>query len=185
MNIIIWIITAIITLSSPVNEITSNAFNSLETAWSISYKAAQIVLEERVAKQHDETVDDESDDKSIMASDDVEDSTGYTDADVIYWNSFATIYGFQSYNGYGTKAEFIEYAQRMVYNAETYGDPYYEDTVYEEPYEEPYVESSIQPSGEPTDNIYEGATTENSYNFSDGHREGVWHQTEDGAWIYH
>lgn len=44
---------------------------------------------------------------------------------------------------------------------------------------------NVSPSGEPTDNIYEGKPTENFYNFSDGYRQGIWHQTEDGSWIYH
>lgn len=71
-----------------------------------------------------------------------------------------------------------------------------EPAVSEEVVETPQVEftdetpqetpaQNVSPSGEPTDDIYEGKPTENFYNFSDGYRQGIWHQTEEGAWIYH
>lgn len=41
MNTILWLITVVFTLATPVTEITQNAYNSVSVAWSISFKAAR------------------------------------------------------------------------------------------------------------------------------------------------
>lgn len=117
-----------------------------------------------------------------------EDSSGIQndnsiDDDLEYWNNLAYVYGFQAYNGFGTHSEFIEYAKRMVYNAETYGDPYYEETLYEEPI---YQESDNTPSADhdTSNGLFEGALTEEFYWFGDEYRQGIWHQMPDGSWMY-
>lgn len=155
MNTILWLITVVFTLATPVTEITQNAYNSVSVAWSISFKAARIELEERVANQGDEASEDNEEDNSS------EDTSDYTDADVAYWNGLALQYGFQTYNGFGEFSQFVESAAQLVYNAQTYGDPYYEDqglqVYYEDEdgilWENPIYENRWGPEDDPTNQV--------------------------------
>lgn len=86
-------------------------------------------------------------------------NSGYTDADIAYWNSIANQYGFQSFGGQSDFASYVEYAQSAVQNAEVYGTPYPELEYINPPAEEnlqTYIEDEYG-------NMYENPIYENRY----------------------
>ena len=159
MNTFIYLIIALITVSSPATDISSNAFNGIEMTWSIASNAARALLEELVANQ--EVEESEVVEVEIAEVEPVQESQGYTDADVAYWNGLAMEYGFQVYNGFGDFNQFVESAQQLVYNAQTYGNPYYEDqglqTFYEDEngvlIENPVYENRWGPEDDQTNQV--------------------------------
>lgn len=163
MNVLIYLLIALSTLSVPVKDISSGAFKGIEVTWSIASNAAISVLEERVAQKESEESVDESVAEVIDTEEAFEDSRGYTDADVAYWNGLAWEYGFQPFNGFGDFNQFVESAKDMVYKAQTYGDPYfgYENdglqTFYEDEHghliENPIYENRWGPEDDPTNQV--------------------------------
>ena len=176
MNYIIYLMLALFTLQSPFSSLVSSGFKGMDTVWTITSRAAILVLEEKINAANDESIDTDTTDDT----DNITESAQQED-DLEYWNNLAYIYGFQAYNGYGTHAEFIEYAKRMVYNAETYGNPYYEEPIYEEPFVEDTTPSADH---DYSTGLYEGALTDEFYWIGDEYRQGVWYQTSSGSWQY-
>lgn len=161
MNTFIYLIIALITVSSPATDISSNAFNGIEMTWSIASNAARALLEELVANQ--EVEESEVVEVEIAEVEPVQETQGYTDADIAYWNGLAIEYGFQPYNGFGDFNQFVQSAQEMIYKADTYGDPYfgYENTglqtFYEDEHghliENPIYENRWGPEDDPTNQV--------------------------------
>ena len=131
MNTLLYFFIALTTLATPATDFSKGAFSGIEMTWSIAFNAAIAVLEERVAQHENEEaitdVSEDADSEIIENEETYVDSKDYTKADVAYWNGLAIEYGFQPFNGFGDFSQFVESAKLLVYNAETYGNPYYED----------------------------------------------------------
>lgn len=100
-------------------------------------------LETIDSSKEDETakLSESEDNLTEKKSDSSEDTNSFSEeSEIAYWNNLAYIYGFQSYGGQTDFASYVAYAQQAVENAQTYGDPYYEESYYSEPVYDAYIE---------------------------------------------
>lgn len=113
-----------------------------------------------------ESTAQEDSDEDEASSDEVAENN--TEEDIAYWNALALQYGFQPYNGFGDFNQFVASAEQLVYNAQTYGDPYYDtstlppgdeglQTYYEQSdgtlWENPIYDNRWGPEDDPTNQV--------------------------------